>query len=130
MELNNSNAASAFFTFLLFYLFTFNHAPHADGDEGNGQELSHVEKHVLLEAHLHVLRKLYEEAEGEDQGQAETEEKACAHALSMAAVEVPAYEEEHKIGYRLVELSRMSRLGAHGAGLKEIESPRHGGDTS
>ena len=34
MELNNSNAASAFFTFLPFYLFTFNHAPHADGDEG------------------------------------------------------------------------------------------------
>ena len=57
------------------------HAEDADGDEGDGEELAHVEWHGRLEVHLDVLGVLDEEAEGEDEGKDETEVEAGAYGL-------------------------------------------------
>ena len=45
----------------------------------NAEQLSHVERHALLEGHLLLLEELNEEAEGEDPGKAESEVPAGAN---------------------------------------------------
>ena len=62
-----------------FLLYRLYHAPCTDDNEGNRQQLSHVEKHAFFKCLLHFFRVFDEEAEGEDIGQAETEIEAGAH---------------------------------------------------
>ena len=56
--------------------FASPHAEDADKDEGDGEELSHVEWHIRLEVHLDVLGVLDEESECEDEGEHEAEVEA------------------------------------------------------
>ena len=49
------------------------HAPHAEDDEGNAEQLTHIEGQRVLEVHLIDLQKLHKEAESEDIGEAEAE---------------------------------------------------------
>ena len=55
------------------------HAPDAEDDERNGENLSHVDGQRGLEGFLYLLGVLNEEAEGEDIGQAEAEVPAGAY---------------------------------------------------
>lgn len=100
------------------------HADHAQYDERYAEQLAHVERHRGLERFLYVLCELDEEAGGEDERYAQTEEEARAHALGVFAVQVPAYEEEHGVGYCLIELSGVAR---HHVDALEDERPWHVG---
>ena len=74
-------------------------APHADGDEGQGEYLSHVYGQAGLEGLLYLLGVLNEEAEGEDEGEAEAEVESLAHALRpQLAVDEEYQEEETEVG--------------------------------
>jgi hypothetical protein len=60
--------------FLFLYLRTqvlhplsSNHTGYADDDEGNGEQLAHIEQHARLEVYLYVLCVLDEEAERKDE---------------------------------------------------------------
>ena len=44
------------------FLLCTNHTVDADDDEGDAEQLSHVERHALLEGHLLLLEELDEEA--------------------------------------------------------------------
>ena len=52
---------------------TANHAGDADDDEGDAEQLSHVERHAVLETDLSFLGELDEETGHENQRQAQTE---------------------------------------------------------
>ena len=56
--------------------FTADHAGDAEDDEGDAEELSHVKRHGILEVNLCLFGELNEETGGENQGEAQTEEKA------------------------------------------------------
>ena len=58
------------------------HAGYADDDEGNGEQLAHVEQHARFEVYLYVLCVLDEEAECEDERQHEAEEETTANGFS------------------------------------------------
>ena len=58
-----------------------NHTTNADDYEGDAEQLTHVQEHVGLERLLNVFCVFDEEAGGEDIGEAETKEKACANLL-------------------------------------------------
>ena len=107
-----------------FRHFRAEHADEAERDEGQAEQLAHVEEHRGFELFLYVLGELDEEAGGEYQCDAEAEEEACADALRLLAVEVPADEEEQGVGYGLVELSGVARKQVHAL---EDERPGHVG---
>ena len=100
------------------------HTIGTDEDEGDGEQLTHVEKHVGLPGFLHVLGVFNEEAEGEDIGQAESEIPARSHAwlasLLASFVDSPHDEEQDGVGNGLVELARMT---GNGVDLLEDEGP-------
>lgn len=123
------------------------HAPHTEDDEGDAEQLAHVERHRVFETHLVDLQEFHEEAEGEDVGEAEAEIEASAYfgslvvlsfsrvgslpeQFSVASVDIKHDEEERQIGNGLVELCRMARLCPHRGrmGIEEIEAPGHRGD--
>lgn len=62
---------------------TFVHTPDSQDDEGDGEDLAHVDWERGLEGLLDLLGVFDEEAEGEDIGQAEAEIPACAHLWVM-----------------------------------------------
>lgn len=98
------------------------HANHTDDDERNGEQLPHIEEHLLLKGFLYVLGVLDEEAEREDKGKAEAEKEASAYPLFVLLIEVPAYKEEEEVGDGLVKLARMAWLQVH---TGEDKGPRH-----
>ena len=100
------------------------HADYAEDDERNAEQLAHVEHHRCFKRFLYVLGELDEEAGGEDERYAQSEEEARAHAFGVFAVQVPAYEEEHGVGYCLIELSGVAR---HHVDALEDERPWHVG---
>ena len=106
----------------LAHPFSTFHARYSEYDEGYAEQLSHVERHSCLKVYLYVLCELHKEAEGEDKGQAKSEEEACANACLRSLVDGPAHEEEQGVGYGLVELARMARILVN---LCEDESPGH-----
>lgn len=59
-----------------FEPFTADHAGHAKDDEGNAEQLSHVERHSVFKIYLCFFGELNEETGGENQGEAQTKEKA------------------------------------------------------
>ena len=80
-------------------------APHtadAEDDEGDGENLAHVEWEGGFESFLHFLGVFDEETGGEDIRQTETEEESRAHLLWHLAVNIPADEEKQGIGDSLV----------------------------
>lgn len=62
--------------------FTANHASDADDDEGDAEQLTHIERHAVLETDLIFLGELNEETrhEYQCQTQAEIETRADCHA--------------------------------------------------
>ena len=84
------------------------HAPQAEENKGNAEQLAHVEEHAVLEIYLVLLGVLDEDAAGEYHEEAETEEEARADLAGMATVEHPADEEEAGIAEGFVELARMA----------------------
>ena len=70
------------------------HAIDAKDDEGDREDLAHVEWERGLEGLLDFLGVLDEEAEGEDIGQTEAEVPACADLLGHLLVEYPHDAEE------------------------------------
>lgn len=62
--------------------FSTHHARHTDDDEGNGEQLSHVEGHSCLEIDLVGLRVFDEEAERENQRENEAKVKTAADFFS------------------------------------------------
>ena len=89
--------------------FAAHHAIHTHDDEGDAQDLTHVEGHALFEIHLHFLHKLHKETEGEDRGQTETEEKASPYPIPHLPVEDKTDDEDDEIGDGFVELGWMTR---------------------
>ena len=93
--------------FLFTYLpqpFAAYHAIDTYDDEGDAQQLTHVERHVLLEIHLHLLQELDEETEGEDRGQAIAEKETSPYPTTHLPVEDETHNEDDEIGNGLVEL--------------------------
>ena len=88
--------------------FSSPHAENAQQDERNAQELTHIEKHSILEIHLILLGVLNEDSAGENQEEAEAKEETCAHSLGIFLVEIPSYEEEASITDGFVKLARMT----------------------
>lgn len=91
-----------------------NHKSDASDDEGQAEELSHVERHAFLEVHLFFLDEFDEEAEGEDEGEAKSGMEAGAgrnavvRLLALDDVDGNAYEEYNKVCQCFVELCRMA----------------------
>ncbi len=93
------------------------HAIDSKQDEGNTEQLAHIEEHTLLKSYLILLGVLNEDTAGKDKYEAEPEEIACSHTLGLAPVYPPSHEEEARIADGLIELSRMS--GSHIHSLKD-----------
>ena len=55
-----------------------NHAGNADDDEGNREQLAHIERHTCFEINLYILCVFDEEAEREDERQHEPEEESTS----------------------------------------------------
>ena len=85
------------------------HAPKAEEDEGNAEDLAHVEKHSVLEVDLILLGVFDKYASCEDEEEAKAEEESCTHLLGIMAIEPPMNAEEESIAQGFVELSGMSR---------------------
>lgn len=90
-------------------LHAMRHTPYTEHDEGNAEELAHIEWHAYLEVTLYLLEELHEKAEGEDSGEAVAKKEACAYLTGHTLVEVPADESEQRVGDSLIELCRMAR---------------------
>ncbi len=103
------------------------HAPEAQQDEGDAEELAHIEEHAVLEVHLVLLGIFDENAAGEYHEEAEAEEEARADQARTAAVDVPSYEEETSIAEGFVELAGMARQLVHAL---EDEGPGQIGGTA
>ena len=110
----------------MLFLFRLDHAIDTEDDEGDGEQLAHVEKHVSLPGFLHVLGVFDEEAEGEDIGEAETEVPAGAYpwraGFLSSFIDCPHDEEQHGVGNGLVELAGMARKVVD---TQEDEGPGH-----
>ena len=117
------------------FLSCLYHAPDAEDDEGNGENLSHVNGQRGLEGFLYLLSVLNEEAEGEDVGQAEAEVPAGAYLGVLGAgcwvlgvgaplVDDPQDDLEQGVGVGLVELAGMARQLVY---LLKNKSPGHVG---
>ena len=94
--------------FLFFHSSALPHAPQSDDDEGDAQELTHIEEHAVLEGNLIFLGVLDEDAGSEDEREAEAEEESRADALGIVAIEPPVDDEEQGVAQGLVELAGMA----------------------
>ena len=120
------------------------HAPTAEEDEGDAEELTHVESHAALEIDLLLLEELDEEAEGEDGGEAKAEMEAGARSgfrcqgrgarsesgLVGVPIDEGSKDEDDEVGDGFVELGGMARCGDsvdEGVASMEDEAPREVG---
>ena len=110
------------------------HAPTAEEDEGDAEELTHVESHAALKIDLLLLEELDEEAEGEDGGEAKAEMEAGAgsgfrgeergaglggegrgarskSSLVGVPIDEGSEDEDDEVGDGFVELGGMARCG-------------------
>jgi len=100
------------------------HTVDTDDDEGDGEDLSHVDGQGGLEGFLKLLRVLYQETEGEDVRQTEAEVPARADFLGPLLMQCPHDDKQQGVGDGLVELAGMAGQHIH---LLEDESPRNVG---
>ena len=84
------------------------HAPKAEEDEGYTEELTHVEKHSVLEVDLILFGVFNKYAGSEDEEEAKAEEEASTHLLRIVAIEPPMNAEKERIAQGFVKLSRMT----------------------
>ena len=89
---------------ILFMLFapTSPHAPKAEEDEGNTEDLTHIEEHSVLEIDLVLLSVFDKDAGSEDEEEAEAEEESRANLLRLTAVEKPMNAKEKRVAQSLV----------------------------
>ena len=78
------------------------HAINANGDEGQRENLTHIEGHSAFKVYLYVFGIFDKESECEDEREAKSEEETRTHTLRVLAIEPNADEEEHEIGDGLV----------------------------
>ena len=100
-------------------MLCLHHAVYADDDEGNAEELPHIEKHATFKLHLLNFEELDEETEGKDGGKAISEVEASADGdgrgrglrLSFVPLVIDDYanDEDEQIGKSLIELGWMAR---------------------
>ena len=103
--------------------FASHHAVKAEEDEGDAEQLAHVEEHIVLETYLVLLGVFDEYAAGEDEEQTEAEVEAraylgilaCASFLRLHGLPVnpPSDEEEKGVAQGLVELPRVAWNSIH-----------------
>ena len=79
----------------LLHPFSSDHTENSDNDEGDAEQLSHIEGQAVLEIHLIDFGEFNEETSCENQREAQTEEKAGTHFLRSAAVDEPSHKEEY-----------------------------------
>ena len=109
--------------------------PNAGDDEGDAEELAHIEEHALFEVFLDVLDELDEEAAAEDKGEEGAKEETWTLAGIKALVEPGIDEEDGQIAGGFVQLRGVRGCGEDGfaAGLvgahvgDESEAPWQGG---
>ena len=100
----------------------------ADEDEGDAEQLAHVERHRSLEGFLVLLDELDEEARREDEDEEDAEEESLPVFGGGAPVKAHEDEEGGQVAEGLVELGGVARrLGVGHAAVDEAEAPRHGG---
>ena len=96
------------------------HAIDADGDEGQRENLTHIEGHTAFKVYLYILGIFDKESECEDEREAKSEEETRTHTLWMLAIEPKTHEEEHEIGdglgWRGI-LSTLSKINAQGTSV-------------
>ena len=73
------------------------HAPKAEEDEGYTEDLTHVEKHSVLEVDLILLGVFDKYASCEDEEEAKSEEEACSYLLGIVTIEPPMDEKEYSV---------------------------------
>jgi len=95
------------FCLQLFLPFASNHTIKSDNDERDAEQLSHIERHRTLEVNLVFFEKFNEEPENEDGCKAEPEEESRTDFFLELAVKQQSNQEEHEVGYCLVELRWM-----------------------
>ena len=123
-------------TFLFSYLsqpFAAYHAIDTHDDEGDAQQLTHVEGHTLFEIDLYLLQELNEETEGEDGSQTIAEEETCSYPILHLPVKDEPHNEDDEISDGLVELRGVARsqltVDKTVVGVED-ETPRHVGRTA
>ena len=79
-------------------------------------------ENVKPEVDLYILGVFDEEAEREDERQTESEKETCAHLLAMLAVNREDDGEDDEVGYGLIQLSGMARIGVY---TLEDKGPGH-----
>ena len=82
-------------------------------DKRNTQNLSHVYRERILKVHLSFFQELYEETEGENQGDTQTEIESFSYVFFLLPEDDHHYQEEQKVGQCFVELCRMTGLHVH-----------------
>ena len=112
--------------------FFFYHAPdeesYAEEYERDAEELAHVEKHVLLEAHLRFLDELYQETHSEEHHEECSYDGTFVEFVPFCIVECHQYQSENEVAEALIQLCRV--LGQGFASEVEDEAPWKGGDIS
>lgn len=110
---------------MFFHTPTTPHTEETKEDEGNAEQLTHVEEHAVLEIYLIFLGVLDEDASSEDEEEAEAEEETSTDLLRLTTIEIPMYAKENGIAEGLVKLTWMA--WQHINTLKD-EGPRYIGN--
>ena len=102
--------------------------PEDDGagkDEGDGQELSHVQRHAGLEVDLVVLDELDDKAEAEEEDQEDAEDGAPLELRELFGLKPQQRQAEEDITEGLIELRRVVRHTVVIRGVAgEVKAPR------
>ncbi len=94
--------------------------------ERYAEDLSHVQDHVLLKAHLRFLYELNDEAHSEQDDEEHTDKGSSVHPVHPELVEAYQDDSENSIAQCLVKLGRMLWQGF--SAKVEDEAPRKIGD--
>ena len=73
-------------------------------DEGDGEQLAHVQEHRLLELDLRLLDEFDQEAAAEAAQQEEAEEESAVHLVQLVLVDPDHDHAEQQVGEGLVQL--------------------------
>ena len=77
---------------------------YAQEDKGDGENLSHVQDHVLFKSHLRVLYELDEDAAAEAHNHEQAHEGAAVHLVQIPLVKGVKHKAKEKICAGLVQL--------------------------
>ena len=91
-------------------------------DERNAEPLSHIQDHILLEAHLRFLDELYEETHSEKDDEEYTDEGSPVDLVQSELVKADEDNSEKSVAQSLIKLGRMFRESL--AAKVEDEAPR------